>query len=230
MDLPAFETELAELIRVRGLMQGVGFRPTVWRLANRYGLRGWVGNDGGGVTVSISGRLGDIEGFVEELRRAPPPLARIDAIERVRVPMPPDEVAFRIADSEASEVHTGVVPDAAICTACQAEIADPAARRYRYPFCELHALRPASVDHRGDSVRSREHHDARVSHVRGVRGGVRRSHGPAVPRATDCLSGLRAPGLAGAGGSGRCDRSGTGIAVGRADCGRQGAWRVSPSL
>jgi hydrogenase maturation protein HypF len=134
MDMPAFETELAELIRVRGLVQGVGFRPTVWRLANRHGLRGWVGNDGGGVTVSVHGQPGDIEGFVEELRRAPPPLARIDAIERVRVPTPPDAGTFRIADSEASEVHTGVVPDAAICPACRAEIADPAARRYRYSF------------------------------------------------------------------------------------------------
>ncbi|MBV8524029.1 MAG: acylphosphatase, partial [Acetobacteraceae bacterium] len=50
------KTEHAELIRVRGLVQGVGFRPTVWRLADRHGLRGWVGNDGGGVTLSVCGR------------------------------------------------------------------------------------------------------------------------------------------------------------------------------
>jgi hydrogenase maturation protein HypF len=132
MTLP--QAYASELIRVRGLVQGVGFRPAVWHLANRYGLSGWVANDGAGVTVSVRGHLQDIEGFVEDLRRAPPPLARIDAIERVSVDAAPNDGAFRIADSEAGETHTGVVPDAAVCGACRMEISDRGARRYKYAF------------------------------------------------------------------------------------------------
>ncbi|MBV8094911.1 MAG: acylphosphatase, partial [Acetobacteraceae bacterium] len=128
------EAELAELIRVRGLVQGVGFRPTVWRLAHRYRLRGWVGNDGGGVTVSVRGQTRDIEEFVHELRRAPPPLARIDAIERVRQAETADDGAFRIAESESSEFKTSVIADAATCLACRDEIFDRLSRRYVYPF------------------------------------------------------------------------------------------------
>jgi hydrogenase maturation protein HypF len=133
-DMTVLQPEAAELIRVRGLVQGVGFRPTVWRLASRYGLRGWVSNDGGGVIVSVCGRAGDIENFVDELRRTPPPLARIEAIERTPAGTAVHEGVFRIAESGAGEIRTGVVPDAAICPACRAEILDPDARRYRYPF------------------------------------------------------------------------------------------------
>ncbi len=132
--LPPREADRAELIRVRGLVQGVGFRPTVWRLARNYGLRGWVGNDGGGVTALLCGAPADIAGLVDALRRAPPLLARIDAIERVPAAVPPDCADFRIVESRADAVHTGVVPDAATCPACRAEIFDPRARRYRYPF------------------------------------------------------------------------------------------------
>ena len=127
-------SEFAELIRVRGLVQGVGFRPTVWRLANHYGLRGWVGNDGGGVTISVQGRSDAIDEFLAHLRRRPPILARIEALERIRVGATTDQGPFRIADSAAGAVRTGVVPDAAICPACRLEIFDPAARRHRYPF------------------------------------------------------------------------------------------------
>jgi hydrogenase maturation protein HypF len=124
----------AELIRVRGLVQGVGLRPAIWRLAQRYGLRGWVGNDGEGVTISVSGAGHDIDGFIAELRREPPPLARIDAIMRTPRMVGPDEGEFRIIASRADAVRTGVVPDAATCAACRSEMLDPSARRYRYPF------------------------------------------------------------------------------------------------
>ncbi|MEO9190482.1 MAG: carbamoyltransferase HypF [Acetobacteraceae bacterium] len=127
-------SDSTELIRVRGLVQGVGFRPTVWRLARRHGLRGWVGNDAAGVTVSVCGAASDIAEFVAELRRAPPPLARIDAIERASAAAAPDAGEFRIIESRSGDIHTGVVPDAATCAACRAEISDPTARRYRYPF------------------------------------------------------------------------------------------------
>jgi hydrogenase maturation protein HypF len=126
--------DCAEQIRVRGLVQGVGLRPTVWRLAREYGLRGWVINDGAGVTALLCGARADIAGAIDALRRAPPPLARIDAIERVRAAVPPNCSGFHILESHADAVHTGVVPDAATCPDCQREIFDPQARRYRYAF------------------------------------------------------------------------------------------------
>jgi hydrogenase maturation protein HypF len=126
--------DCAELVRVRGLVQGVGFRPTVWRLARQFRLRGWVGNDGAGVSALLCGAPDDIAGLVDALQRAPPPLARIDGIERTPVCAAPDCPDFRIIASRSGEIHTGVVPDAATCPACRDEIFDPEARRYRYPF------------------------------------------------------------------------------------------------
>ena len=74
----------AALIRVRGLVQGVGFRPAVWRLAQRHELRGWVRNDGAGVAILLCGAASAIDALAAELCRAPPPLARIDALEQYR--------------------------------------------------------------------------------------------------------------------------------------------------
>ena len=129
--------ETAQIIRVRGLVQGVGFRPTVWRLAQDYGLRGWVCNDGQGVTIHACGPAAAVEAFVDALPGKAPPLARIEAIERESATLPV-EADFRIvashAGSHVTTIHTGVVPDAASCPACVAEIFDPFARRFRYPF------------------------------------------------------------------------------------------------
>ena len=72
----------AERIRVRGAVQGVGFRPTVWRLAHEHGLRGWVSNDGQGVIIHASGAATAVDAFVKSLPHRAPPLARIDTIER----------------------------------------------------------------------------------------------------------------------------------------------------
>ncbi len=123
----------AEQIRVRGLVQGVGFRPTVWRLARDLGLRGDVRNDGDGVLIRIGGEAAAIERFCDRLHAECPPLARIDALQRAALDGL-DAGDFAIVASAAGEVHTGVVADAATCSACAAEIADPADRRYRYPF------------------------------------------------------------------------------------------------
>jgi len=123
-----------ERIRVRGTVQGVGFRPMVWRLANELGLFGWVGNDGQGVTILVQGTTTTIDIFASELRGKAPPLSRIEAIEREISLDTPDTEDFRIVGSLGGNVHTRVAPDAAICPECQAEISDPAARRYRYPF------------------------------------------------------------------------------------------------
>ena len=120
-------------IRVRGRVQGVGFRPTVWRIARELDLIGEVLNDGEGVLVRVGGDPAAIERFVVRMEREPPPLARIDRVETHAYDgaLPPQ---FRIAESLASEAHTQVAPDAAICPACAREIADPFERRFRYPF------------------------------------------------------------------------------------------------
>jgi hydrogenase maturation protein HypF len=124
----------AEAIRVRGLVQGVGFRPTVWRIAHELGLSGDVRNDGDGVLIRLSGAEAQISGFCSELRSQCPPLARIDSLERSELNIAIGSGAFRIISSDAGGVHTGVVPDAATCADCVQEIFDPANRRYRYPF------------------------------------------------------------------------------------------------
>jgi hydrogenase maturation protein HypF len=126
-------SEIGEMIRVRGLVQGVGFRPAVWRLAQARGLRGSVANDGEGVSIHIGGLPAALADFVVSLLAEPPPLSRIERVERVAAPMPP-ELGFRITSSQATTVRTGVVPDAATCLFCDAEIRDPRERRYRYPF------------------------------------------------------------------------------------------------
>ena len=127
-------SDVAEQIRVRGLVQGVGFRPAVWRLARRHDLRGWVANDGDGVTITLRGPADAIARFVDSLPAEAPPLARIDRIERMPGAPSPHDAAFHIADSLVTRPRTGVVPDAATCPRCRAEVFDVFARRYRYPF------------------------------------------------------------------------------------------------
>ncbi|MCI5076188.1 carbamoyltransferase HypF [Oricola sp.] len=121
-------------IRVRGVVQGVGFRPHVWRLARDDRLAGQVLNDGAGVVIEAWGAAAALESFLRRLREAPPPLARIDAIEREALGGAPPYPDFRIVESREGAVSTGVVPDAATCPECLAEIFDPANRRYRYAF------------------------------------------------------------------------------------------------
>ena len=128
------ENDKAELIHIRGLVQGVGFRPNVWRLAHRYGVRGWVANDAEGVSIRVCGASSAVDDFVRALSLEAPPLARVDAIERALVEVLQDDHDFRIIQSRVGTVRTGVVPDAASCPECVREVFDPFARRYRYPF------------------------------------------------------------------------------------------------
>lgn len=120
-------------VRVRGRVQGVGFRPTVWRLAREHGLEGEVLNDGEGVLIRVRGPAPAIAAMLDELRLSPPPLARIDAIE-TQAYSGKVATGFVVAESAPGKAHTQVTPDAAICVACAAEVFDPFERRYRYPF------------------------------------------------------------------------------------------------
>ncbi len=130
----AVDETVGERIRVRGLVQGVGFRPAVWRLANEARLTGTVRNDGEGVLIEIWGGRRTLDRFVAALVSRAPPLARIDGIERASLRAPPAADGFTIVASAGGEVHTAVLPDAAVCADCLAECFDPGDRRYRYPF------------------------------------------------------------------------------------------------
>lgn len=130
---PANDELIRTEIRVRGRVQGVGFRPTVWRYARELRLTGEVLNDASGVLIRACGSRSALEALIERLTQTPPPLARVEAIEtQPYLGELPSE--FVVADSASGEAHTQIAPDAAICAACAAEIADPFERRFRYPL------------------------------------------------------------------------------------------------
>jgi hydrogenase maturation protein HypF len=120
-------------IRVRGRVQGVGFRPTVWRLARELGLHGEVLNDAEGVLIRVAGSDEAIRSLIVRLRSDSPPLARIEAIES-QPSTSPVSGSFRIAQTARGAARTDVTPDAALCPACATEVLDPSQRRHRYPF------------------------------------------------------------------------------------------------
>ncbi|MCW3043020.1 MAG: carbamoyltransferase HypF [Actinobacteria bacterium] len=122
-------------VLVQGIVQGVGFRPFVYGLANRLALVGFVRNDPGGVTIEVEGAPATIDTFLQDLVETAPPLARIERVSS-EFAVPLGEPAFSIVASEAtgSGWLALVSPDVATCDDCLAEIRDPAARRYGYPF------------------------------------------------------------------------------------------------
>ena len=126
--------EIAQRITVRGLVQGVGFRPNVWRLAKEFNIRGLVTNNGNGVEIIAQGSPQDLNNFVSAISQQAPPLSKIGDILRTKIDLFDDLLDFQIADSEKTVVRTGIVPDAASCDECKAETLDPFARRFRYPF------------------------------------------------------------------------------------------------
>ncbi|MDO9709321.1 carbamoyltransferase HypF [Paracraurococcus lichenis] len=121
-------------LRVRGLVQGVGFRPFVHRLAGEFGISGWVRNDEAGVLIEAAGER--LALFRAALAERPPPLVRLDALEEEALaPAPPAAPGFAILESaRAGAATTAIGPDAAVCGDCLAELFDPADRRHRYPF------------------------------------------------------------------------------------------------
>ncbi|HEU0315745.1 MAG TPA: carbamoyltransferase HypF, partial [Solirubrobacteraceae bacterium] len=121
-------------VRVAGTVQGVGFRPHVYRLAHELALDGFVLNDAQGVLLEVEGPEPAIDEFLERLRSQAPPLARIEHVEAAARP-PTGEAGFRIvASRDGGEQDAPVSPDTATCADCLAELDDPTDRRYRYPF------------------------------------------------------------------------------------------------
>lgn len=123
-------------IAVRGIVQGVGFRPFVYGLASRLSLNGFVRNTPAGVLIEVEGDVESLAAFERELRTHPPSLSSID--ELVAAPLPClGHTAFRIEASElpaASSAAVTISPDVATCAECVSELHDPANRRYRHPF------------------------------------------------------------------------------------------------
>lgn len=119
-------------IRVRGQVQGVGFRPFVWQLAHRMGISGEVLNDPEGVLIFAVGE--HLDRFEAGLLREAPPLARVEAVESTAHEFAASPDGFRIAASRGAGAETRIAPDAATCPACAAEIRNPAERRFGYAF------------------------------------------------------------------------------------------------
>jgi len=126
-------TEIGRSIRIDGTVQGVGFRPTVWRIAREHQLVGSVWNDSAGVVIQIWGDEVLIDNFLQQLQDHPPPLAIIQHIHSTPLTIDPPE-QFTIAKSRSGSATTTVSVDAASCKHCIDEIMDPNNRRYRYPF------------------------------------------------------------------------------------------------
>lgn len=120
--------------RVSGIVQGVGFRPFLHRLARRFALAGWVRNTPAGVEGELEGDPAGLDAFLAAVRRDPPPLAVVEAVEAEPLPTPAGYRGFVIRPSAGGAGATLVAPDLAPCPACLREMDDPADRRYRYPF------------------------------------------------------------------------------------------------
>jgi hydrogenase maturation protein HypF len=121
-------------IRVEGTVQGVGFRPFVYRLANELGLSGHVCNDARGVLVEAEGDGAAIERLLDALAGSPPPLAVVERVAAEELAPVGDRGFQIVASGRGDEPDALVSPDTATCEACLAELFDPADRRHRYPF------------------------------------------------------------------------------------------------
>ncbi|OQX13470.1 MAG: carbamoyltransferase HypF [Desulfobulbaceae bacterium A2] len=122
-------------VTVGGTVQGVGFRPLVYRLATGLGLSGWVVNGGAGVEIELGGPSAAIDAFLRTLREQPPPLARIAAMDCRELALTACSPGFAIRESTAMGETPGPLPaDSDLCPACLAELFDPHDRRHLYPF------------------------------------------------------------------------------------------------
>ena len=122
-------------IEVHGIVQGVGFRPFIYKIARRHLINGWVLNATAGVFIHAEGESKDIDDFVMEVSDNAPAASRVDEILMKEVPLEDFEsFTIRYSDEAAAETTTLVSPDLATCDECAAELFDPANRRYHYPF------------------------------------------------------------------------------------------------
>ncbi|HEY5430575.1 MAG TPA: Sua5/YciO/YrdC/YwlC family protein, partial [Solirubrobacteraceae bacterium] len=135
MSVPApVRTRRRARVRVHGTVQGVGFRPYVYRLAGELGLGGFVFNDAHGVLIEVEGNARAVRAFLARLESDPPPLAVLDEVLTTDRP-PTGAGGFAILPSPgAGTPDAAVTPDTGMCADCRRELGDPADRRFRYPF------------------------------------------------------------------------------------------------
>ncbi len=130
-------------IEVEGVVQGVGFRPFVWRLAREGRLSGFVRNRPGGVEIEVQGAEAALEAFLKDLQARHPPAARLDALRTAPKEEVAGEAGFAILPSDGSGPARPSVPaDLAVCPDCAAEMDDPRERRFGYPFTNCTACGP----------------------------------------------------------------------------------------
>ncbi|MGH2821483.1 MAG: carbamoyltransferase HypF, partial [Thermoleophilaceae bacterium] len=120
--------------RVEGTVQGVGFRPFVYRLAGELDLAGWVLNDERGVLLEVEGESGSVESFLRRLPAEAPPLAAVESVTAEDLAPTGDRGFAIVASERRGQADAPVSPDSATCQDCLRELFDPADRRYRYPF------------------------------------------------------------------------------------------------
>ncbi len=123
--------------QIRGVVQGVGFRPFVFRTAERHAVGGWVRNDSDGVVLEVQGRPGVLEEFIVEVRTRAPALARIESVallERRHEERRVQSFEIHVSEHGSARASTGVAPDTCVCEECVREMLDPTDRRHRYPY------------------------------------------------------------------------------------------------
>jgi len=127
--------KIREKIIIKGIVQGVGFRPFIHKLAKNYNLSGWVLNSNQGVEIEVEGKGEELNSFFGDIKKKLPFLARIEEIEVVQLPLI-DYKGFSIKKSETKEENSFVLvsPDISICEDCLKELFDPQNRRFHYPF------------------------------------------------------------------------------------------------
>ncbi|QOZ83367.1 MULTISPECIES: carbamoyltransferase HypF [Chromobacterium] len=136
-------------LSVQGRVQGVGFRPFIWRTASECGLTGFVRNSGEGVTLELQGEPQALSAFRQALRTRLPPLAHIDALQERDIPLRDAEQRFQIEESSGAVTHARLPADVATCPRCVEELFTPGDRRYRFPFINCTDCGPRyTVTHR----------------------------------------------------------------------------------
>ena len=161
------------LISVRGIVQGVGFRPFIFQLAHRHKLGGWVRNQSDGVEIEVAGPSGEIEEFVLNISAKAPPLARVVEVEVSERAFAPLE-RFHIVKSHALQSRSTLIsPDVCTCPDCLRELCNPLDRRYRYPFINCTNCGPRYTIIKDIPYDRDKTTMARFRHVSGVSGGVR---------------------------------------------------------
>ncbi|AWI79575.1 carbamoyltransferase HypF [Parazoarcus communis] len=136
-------------LTVRGVVQGVGFRPFVYRLAQELDLSGWVRNDGSGVELEAQGTAGNLSALVARLHGEAPPLASIERLDSSLCELDPNDRGFTISASQGGSVTTSIAHDSAVCDECLHELFDPTGRRWRHPFINCTQCGPRYTITRG---------------------------------------------------------------------------------